>query len=92
MSRSILDYFSKERCKVDLPDPRGPLSSKILPSTIAAANTGVMHVMNGPSELKLKSTGEKRGPYNKYTPDFKAKVVRYAIENGNCRTLYSSPE
>ena len=42
-----------------------------------------MHVMNSPSELELKSTGEKRGPYNKYTPKFKAKVARYAIENGN---------
>ena len=64
--RSILDYFSKERCKIDLLDPRGPLSSKIFPSTIAAANTDIMRVMNGPSELELKSTGEKRGPYNKY--------------------------
>ena len=57
MSRSILDYFSKERCKVDLPDPRGPLNSKILPSTIA--NTEVIHVINGASELELKSTDEK---------------------------------
>ena len=60
MSRSILDYFSKECCKVDLSDPRGPLSSKIFPSTIAAANTEVMRVMNDPSELELKSTGEKK--------------------------------
>ena len=52
MSRSILDYFSKEHCKVDLPDPRGPLSSKILPFTIAAANIEVMRVMNGPSKLE----------------------------------------
>ena len=61
ISRKVsLDYFSKERCKVDLPDPRGPLSSKILPSTIAAANTEIIRVMNGSSELELKSTGEKR--------------------------------
>ena len=91
-----VDYFSKERCKVDLPDPRGPLSSKILPSTIAAANTEIMRVMNGPSELELKSAGEKRSPYNKYMPEFKAKVARYAVANVTIathnQTLYSSPE
>ena len=80
MSRSILDYFSKERSKVNLPDPRGPLSSKLLPSTIAAANTEVMRVMNSPSvATNLKSGGEKlRDAYNKYTPELKAKVA-----NGN---------
>ena len=59
MFRSILDYFSKEHSKVNLPDPRGPLSSKLLPSTNAAANTEVMHVMNSPSvATNLKSGGE----------------------------------
>ena len=45
MSRSLLDYFSKKWCEAHLPDPRGPLSSKMLPSTIAAANTEVMRVV-----------------------------------------------
>ena len=45
-SRSILDYFSKEHSKVNFHNPRGPLSNKILTSTIAAANTEVIHVMN----------------------------------------------
>ena len=66
-----------------MPDSRGPLSSRILPSTIAAANTEVMRVINDSS--KLKSAGKKRGAYNKYTPEFKANVARYAIENGNCQ-------
>ena len=50
-----------------------------------AANTEVMRVINasGHGSSKFKSTGEKRGVYNKYTPEFKAKVARYAIENGN---------
>ena len=45
----------------------GPLSSKMLPSTIAATNTEVMHVINtsGRGSSKFKSTGEKRGIYNK---------------------------
>ena len=60
MFRSILDYFSKERSKVNLPDPRGPLSSKLLPSTIAAANTEVMRVMNSPSvATNLKGKTER---------------------------------
>ena len=52
MSRSVLDYFSKKQYKAHLADPRGPLSSKMLPSTIAAANTEVMCVMNGHAALQ----------------------------------------
>ena len=57
----------------------------MLPSIIAAANTEVMHVIkaSGHDSSKFKSTGKKRGVYNRYTPEFKAKVTRYAIENGN---------
>ena len=47
MSRSILDYFSKKWYVAHLVNPRGPLSSKMLPFTIATANTEVMCVMNG---------------------------------------------
>ena len=36
------------------------------------------------SSLKLKSR-ERRGIYNKYIPEFKAKFARYVIENGNCQ-------
>ena len=39
MSRSILEYFSKEHGKENLLDPKGPLNSKIIPCTIAATNT-----------------------------------------------------
>ena len=52
MSRSILDYFSKKWYEDHLADPRGPLSSKMLPSTIAAAKTEVMCVMNGHTALQ----------------------------------------
>ena len=64
MPRSILDYFSKEHCKVDSSDPRSPLSSKMLPSTIAVANTEVMHVINGPSELELKCIHQSSRHYS----------------------------
>ena len=49
MYRSILDHFSKEHSKDNLLDPIGPLSNKILQSTISAAKTEVMCVMNGSS-------------------------------------------
>jgi len=65
MSKSLFDYFSKKWREVHLPDPRGPLSSKLLPFTIAVANTEVMH--DHGSSLRLKSR-ERRGVYNKYTP------------------------
>ena len=86
MSRSILDYFAKEHCKADLPDPRSPLSSKILPSTIAAANTEVMRVMNGPSELELLSPLVKK---EARTTRVQGKSSKIATHN---QTLYSSPE
>ena len=41
--------------------------------------------VSGHGSSKLKSTGEKRGIYNKYASEFKEKVARYAIENGNSR-------
>jgi len=87
MSRLLLDNPSKKQCEAHLPDPRGPLSSKMLPSTIAAVNVKVMHVINASDHgsSKFKSTGKKRGVYNKYTPEFKAKIARYAIENSNCQ-------
>ena len=55
MSRSILDYFSKKHAKENLATRsyRSPLSCKMIPSTIAAANTEVMCVMNS-SELKSR--------------------------------------
>ena len=46
MLRSLLDYFSKKRCEAHLLDPRVPLSSKILPSTIAAAITEILRVID----------------------------------------------
>ena len=100
MSRSILDYFSKKRSEANLPDPRGPLSRKMLPSTIAAANTEVIRVMSGSeaspnlAQCLSHQAKKRRGVYNKYTPEFKAKVARYAIENGNCRAArkFSSTE
>ena len=75
MYKSILDYFSKKCSKINLPAPRGPLSRKLLPSMIAAANTEVMHIINGSSAASKLKFGGERGKYNKYTPEFKAKLT-----------------
>lgn len=34
-----------------------------------------------------------KGPYAKFTPEFKAKIAKYAIENGNCAAArkFSAP-
>ena len=64
MSRLILDYFSKKWSEAHLPNPRGLLSSKMFPSTIAAANTEVMRVMNGHADrLPFSICWQKRGAF-----------------------------
>ena len=63
-------------------DPRGPLSHKILSSTVTPASSDVIATCYGiVLTVKLKSAEEKRGAYNKYVTifqskaKFKAKVV-----------------
>ena len=86
MSRSILDYFKKDRAKAALPDPRGPLSNVISLAIIVATNNEVYKVLESRLDRSLTcEPSEKRGAYNKYTPEFKATTAKYAIENGNSR-------
>ena len=47
-------------------------------SLIAAANKDVLDILEKPVASK------KKGSYIKITPEEKAKIARYAIENGNC--------
>lgn len=72
----------KKRLEAHLLDPRGPLSSKMFPSTIAAANTEVIHVMNGHTALPSLSVLEK-GNLQQVCARVQGKVARYAIENGS---------
>ena len=55
-----LDYFSKERSK----DPRGALSSKILPSTIAAANAEVLARLVNHCRVLIYCISARAGIYN----------------------------
>ena len=77
-SKSILDYFQKSTVKSALPDPKGPLAEEVHSSLIAAANKDVLDILEKPVASK------KKGSYIKITPEEKAKIARYAIENGNC--------
>lgn len=83
---SILKYFSwKRKDALPLPDPKGPLSKEIPPATIVEANKEVLKVLNDNQRTK-------RDTYIKVAPDCKAKIAKYALENGNCAAArkYSS--
>jgi len=60
-----------------LPDPKGPLSDHVLTASIAEANKEVLKAV---AEAKEP---QKKGPYIKVTPEYKAKVAKFASINGN---------
>ena len=57
-----------------LPDPKGPLSTKLTSSTIREANEAVR-------SAATKSSA-KRGSYAKFTPEQQAEVAKYASMHG----------
>ena len=57
-----------------LPDPKGSLSQRIPPSTIASANQEIRQIV-------AQQQGSK-GPYNKYSAKEKATIGKYALEYG----------
>ena len=87
MSKSLYAYFKrKEQGKesqvtsVLLPDPKGPLSEDVLSSAISKVNKEILRFCAKTDTTKNK----KKGPYLKVTPEMKATIAKYAIENGNC--------
>ena len=84
---ALLKYFAKSK---SLPDPNGPLSSKLKPETIDSANRKVSALLasTGSSSAKDDGSGQRsRGSYMKFTPEQKAQVARYALESGNKRAI-----
>ena len=85
MSKSLFSYFKPlskketeeqiDKVEAMLPDPNGPLSKEVPPLAIAEANKDVLVQYVEP---------KKKGPYIKISPECKAKIAKYAIENGNC--------
>ena len=92
MSKSILTYFKpvgnrNGEQQVKLPDPTGPLTEELPSSVISTANKDIIE------SSKIESSTKTKGPYAKFTPEFKAKIAKYAIENGNCAAArkFSAP-
>ena len=87
---SLLSYFSTK--PQELPNPAGPLSVNLSSSSIEEANAVVTAVREGNSPIN-----EKQGPYVKMTDELRAKIGKYASENGNSAaarhfsTLLSKP-
>ena len=74
---ALYKYFKKQ--EGPLPNPEGPLSSKIPSSSIRAANQEVKPLLV-PDQAVGKT--QKRGQYKKYTAQEKAKVAKRAAECG----------
>ena len=79
---SLLRYF-KPSSDTKLPDPRGPLSTTV-PSSIAAANAEVKRVI----ETKENSDGQKRGHYEKFSPELRFQIGKHAAENRVAATMW----
>ena len=61
-----------------LPDPKGPMSNHLPTPSIAEANKEVLKAV---AEAKKP---QKKGPYmKKLTPEYKAKVAKFAFISGN---------
>ena len=79
---AVLKYFAKSK---SLPNPNGPLSSKVKPETIASANRKVSTLLTSTSSSSAKEVGSGqrlRGSYMKFTPEHKAQVAKYAWSQG----------
>ena len=76
---ALLKYFkATPRSELNkLPDPNGPLSFDIPSPAIAAANDAVTALQ------QAESQPQKRGPYLKLTDEVKARIGKYASENGD---------
>ena len=80
---ALYKYFKpckKDACDIRLPDPSGSLSNKLDSGLIEEANKEV-------SQLVM-STGGKRSPYLKITPQQKATIAKYAAEHGIVNAIH----
>ena len=84
---ALLKSFAKSE---SLPDPNGPLSSKLKLETIDSANRKVSAQLDSTGSSSTKDDGSRQclcGSYMKFTPEQKAHVTRYALELGNKRAI-----
>ena len=82
---SLLKYF--QLANPTLPKPNGPLSTSVPSSSIAAANREVKQLLdkaenNERTDSPRATSTSKRGTYERFTAEEKAKIGRRATEHG----------
>ena len=81
---SLLKYF--QMANPTLPKPDGPLSTAVPSSSIAAANREVKQLLDkankhGRTDYLRTTLTSKRGTYERFTAEEKAKIGRRAAEH-----------
>ena len=84
--KSLLNYFSVVSKSSPVPDPNGPLSKTMSPSTIATVNAKVGPIVEKHDTTNINKESE-RGPYLHLTPAQKYQVGKRAAETGVTKTL-----
>ena len=81
--KSLYHYFKRDLL---LPSLTGPLSKEVPATAISAANKEVLECLKHSEDEK---GAKKRGTYQKYSRDVKAKIGNYAAANGTNLSLPS---
>ena len=79
--KSLYHYFKRDSL---LPSPTGPLSKEAPATAISAANKEVLECLKHSEDEK---GAKKRGTYQKYSGDIKAKIGNYAAVNGTSAAI-----
>ena len=90
---SIRKYFKPVQKDVSLPNPHGPLSSKVPSGAIEAANDRVSETVTPSGSGSGNMNNTARGPYTKLTPAQRLMIGKRASEHGTTATMkYFSKE
>ena len=79
--KSLYHYF---KCDSLLPSPTGPLLKEVPTTVISAANKEALECLKYSEDEK---GANKRGTYQKYSGDIKAKIGNYAAVNGTSAAI-----
>ena len=90
-TRNRYRSISKLSRRISVPNPHGPLSSKVLPRAIEAANDTVSEIikLSGSSSENMSNTA--RGPYTKLTPAQRLMIGKRASEHDMMATVNHAP-
>ena len=86
----IRKYFRPVQKDVSLPNPHGPLSSKVPPGAIEAANDRVSETIKPSRSSSGNTSNTARGPYTKLTPAQRLMIEKQASEHGTTLTILHS--